>query len=466
MTTKKEDRVVPNASTGKNNGMATPSAIERTEDVVCLRCGCLCDDIAVEFDRGASRIIEAHRACSIGRPWFLEHGSAAGPETTDASIDGQPCARRAAIDRAVKILQGARAPVVLGLSQTVVETVGLVAGLADRIGAAVDVGNLSDALPHLISFQRRGKVGASLGEVKNRADLIAYWGADPVTTHPRHAERHGFESKGRFVAEGRAGRLVVVIDDTRTPTADAADLFLPIPANRTFEAIACLRAILRGRTLDPSRVREATGCELTDLAALAERLRSATYGALFLGPSFGAGEGKTATLEAVSDLVRELNQDRRFVLLSLGSGGNATGAEAVFTWQTGFANAVDLGSGHPESLPGVTSARDRLRLGEADAALIVADPIADDLDAVALRHLQAIPAIVIAPAGVSYPIEPTVRIVCADPGLEATGTVARGDGVWLPLRAPQPASFSTDGTILRELLEALDRTMSSTGAES
>jgi formylmethanofuran dehydrogenase subunit B len=112
---------------------------------------------------------------------------------------------------------------------------------------------------------------------------------------------------------------------------------------------------------------------------------------------------------------------------------------------------VDLGSGVPVSVPGVTSAVDRLRRREADLALIVADPIPPELPAEAVEHLRAIPRIVIAPATAEYEVEPTVRFTPGNPLLTSVGTVVRCDGVPLPVRAPLAADAPSDRDCLRAI---------------
>ena len=105
----------------------------------------------------------------------------------------------------------------------------------------------------MLAVARVGRVSATLGEVKNRADVVVFWGVDPVVTHPRHAERYSVDPPGRFVPEGRAGRTVIVADSRRTATAARADIFLPVDPDRAFETLWALRALVRGVDLDPAR---------------------------------------------------------------------------------------------------------------------------------------------------------------------------------------------------------------------
>jgi formylmethanofuran dehydrogenase subunit B len=215
-----------------------------------------------------------------------------------------------------------------------------------------------------------------------------------------------------------------------------------------------LRALVRGAKLDPDRVRRTSGCALSDLEGLALRLKEAAYGALFYGPLLSRGPvpAATATVEAAFGLIRDLNSHTRFVILDLGGPGNTAGAEAVLAWQTGFPSGVDLGPGWPESVPGVTGASERLARGEADAALIVADPVPENLGPAALDHLARIPQVVIAPPEMTYPFEATVRLFSAVPGIDVGGTVTRTDGVSLPLRPSRSGGHLPSE---REWLDAL-----------
>jgi formylmethanofuran dehydrogenase subunit B len=308
----------------------------------------------------------------------------------------------------------------------------------------------------LRAVQRIGRVSATLGEVKNRADVVVFWGVDPLVTHPRHWERYSVEPHGRFVPQGRAGRTVIVADSERTATAACADLFVPIAAERQFETLWTLRALLVGVMLDPERVQQATEIDLETLRSLADRLSQARYGAWFYGPGLLQGRGGSACVEAALALVRDLNTRARFVILPLGGAGNSAGAQAVLTWQTGFAQSVDFSGDFPRALDEDSSAAARLARGEADAALIIADAVEDWLTAAACEHLQRIARIVIAPrATATYPTA-HVALAAATYGIDTPGTVTRVDGVVLPLRPPLASWVPSDRQWLQSLGDRLE----------
>ena len=423
------------------------------EPVTCLACGCLCDDIAIVSKD--DRLVEARNACDRGREWFLRdrsHNSTALP----ARINGNPSSAVEGVEHAARLLAAARAPVFLGLAHSTNETVAAALELADRIGAAVDPGDGRTSMAGILAFQRSGRVSATLGEVKARADVVVFWRADPVVTHPRHWERYSVWPRGRFIPEGRTGRTVIVADRQRTATAEQADLFVKIDEAQEFETLWALRALVRGVSMNAGQTfAKGTDPDLEELCRLASRLQAARYGAFFHGPvhSLGRSTEAAAIREAMYGLVRDLNQQTRFVVLGMGEPGNIAGAEAVLSWQTGFPTSLDLSPGHPRSLPGVTSVGKRLSRREADLALIVGSLDLDSLEPSALEHLGRIPRIRIAPADEveSGPLAAEVALCAAVPGLEDKGSVMRIDGVSLPLKPIRSARFFTE----RQWVEAI-----------
>jgi formylmethanofuran dehydrogenase subunit B len=163
-----------------DGGQAEPAVID---PVTCLVCGCLCDDIAVV--KQGENITAAGNACVRGTEWLLRDRSHE-PGKPAALIQGRPVEAAEAVELAARLLMKAHAPIILGLGRSTNETVAAALELADRIGAVVEPGDSRTAAPRVLAFQRVGRVSAILGEVKNRADVVVFWGADPVVSYPRH----------------------------------------------------------------------------------------------------------------------------------------------------------------------------------------------------------------------------------------------------------------------------------------
>jgi formylmethanofuran dehydrogenase subunit B len=375
-------------------------------DATCAGCGCACDDIEATVADGR---LSVTRTCELGDAWFAER--AAGPI---ASIEGRAASVDEAADAAAAILTQARAPLVYGLGQTSCEAQRQAVALADAVGAIVDPGGGSGAG---LAYQAIGSSTATFGEIRDRAELVVAWRADPAVTNPRLLGRL------RLDRAARGSRTLVVVDERPTATAEEADAFVELDTAHDFEALWALRALVGRAPLDRDR---AGDVPLEALEALAERLLGAEHVAVLHGDRV-AGEELS---------VRDLSRERHTVSLGLRREGNARGAEDVLAWQTGFPAAVSFARGYPRANPGELSAAALLERGEVDAALVVAsDPLAH-LPAPAAQRLRELPMVVVDARATATAKAARVAFATAADGIEVAGTVHRMDGVPIPLRAP------------------------------
>jgi formylmethanofuran dehydrogenase subunit B len=298
-----------------------------------------------------------------------------------------------------------------------------------------------------------GKVTCTLGEVKNRADFIMYWGGNPAECHPRHFTKYTLTQKGKFVPQGRKGRFMVLVDIRETPSARAADLFLQIQPGKDFEVVTTMLALLKGRPVDRERVAE-TGMTVEQLQDLVDRMKRARFGVLFFGMGLSMTRGKHMNSASVLTLVTELNAFTKFVAMPMRGHGNVTGADMVIRWTTGYPFGVNLSRGYPRFNPGEFSTVDLLVRGDNDAALILgADPGAT-MPQPAIEHLKRIPTIVLDPKVTHTSRLARVHITTAVTGISAPGTVYRMDEVPLPLRPALRSPYPTDEEVLRRIRQA------------
>jgi formylmethanofuran dehydrogenase subunit B len=191
-----------------------------------------------------------------------------------------------------------------------------------------------------------GKVTCTLGEVKNRADLVIYWGGNPADCHPLHFTRYTVNAKGKHVPQGRKGRTMVLVDVRETPSVRFADIFLQVRPGKDFELVTTLRALLKNRPVDEARVAQ-TGLTIEQLRDFVERMKKARFGVLFFGMGLSMTRGKHMNSAAVLALVAELNAFTKFVSMPMRGHGNVTGADVVMRWTTGFPFGVSLSRGYP-----------------------------------------------------------------------------------------------------------------------
>jgi formylmethanofuran dehydrogenase subunit B len=381
-------------------------------DATCAGCGCACDDIEATVADGRLTVT---RTCELGDAWFAER--AAGPV---ALVDGREASVDEAADAAAAILRQALAPLVYGLGGTSCEAQRQAVALAEALGAIVDPGGCGGAS---LAYQAIGSSTATFGEIRDRAELVVAWRADPAVTNPRLLGRLRVESRG-----------LVVVDAARTATAEQAGAFVELDAASDFDALWALRALVAGAPFDRKR---AGALPLDALDELAQRLLGVRHVALMYGALDELGA------LALLELVRDLARDRHAVTLGLRADGNARGAEDVLAWQTGFPTAVSFARGHPRANPGELSAAALLQRVEIDAALVVAsDPLAR------LPALRELPMVVVDARATATSEAARVAFATAADGIEVPGTVHRMDGVPVPLRAPLPAERPSTEDVL------------------
>jgi formylmethanofuran dehydrogenase subunit B len=324
--------------------------------------------------------------------------------------------------------------------------------LAEQIGATIDTTASVCHGPSIIAIQQVGESTCSLGEVRNRADLVIFWGADPVESHPRHFERYSVDAKGLFVPRGRADRQVIVFDSEATASSRLADTFVKIPRDGDFEVIWAMRQLLRGIELPASFD---AGVSHLQLQQLATQMANCRYGVVFFGLGLAQiGSGHT-NVEALLRLVEDLNQFTRFTARRLRIPGDVAGADSVLCWLTGFPFAVNLSRGYPRYNPGEYSANELLERDEVDACLLVGSEPFADLSAKAQRAVRQLPTIALDYPNASPPFEAKVQITTAIYGVHAPGTAYRMDEIPIPLRRLIPSSYPTDDEVLRAIAESL-----------
>jgi formylmethanofuran dehydrogenase subunit B len=418
----------------------TPTEIKIVRDATCTFCGCVCDDIDLTVEGNV--ITKAKRACVLGNSWFLNHQVEDRPSCL---VKGKPVPIEEGIERASQILAAAKYPLIYGLSDTTSESQRVAVGIADWIGGNIDTTTSVCHGPSGMAFQGVGEVTCSLGEVRNRADMVIFWGSNPAESHPRHFTKYSLMPKGMFVPNGRKDRTCVVIDVRRTKSTKAADIFLQIKPRSDFEAAWTLRALAQDIELDPEQVEHDTGQPLEIWQDLIERMKACRFGVIFFGMGVTMTRGKHANSEAILALTRDLNRFTRFTCKPNRGHGNVTGADNVLAWRTGFPFGVNLARGYPRFNPGEYTAADVLARGEADAAMIIASDPMSNFSEPARQHLKTIPYVAFDPKETPTTQAAEVAFTVATYGINVPGTVYRMDDVPIPLRtafeSPHPSDY-------------------------
>lgn len=420
-------------------------ALTVVKDAACTFCGCVCDDMELTVEN--NRITKAKNACVLGKAWFLNHHIDDRP---DATIQGQPVSYEEAIEKAADILLNARNPVTYGLSDTTCEAQRVAVAITDWVGGTVDTTTSVCHGPSGMAFQGVGEVTATLGEIKNRADFVLFWGGNPAESHPRHFTRYSLTPKGQFVPNGRKDRYAVLIDVRRTKSAKAVDQFLQIKPRSDFELAWAMRAIAKGVDVDPS-IEAKTGVAVEDLKLLVDKMKAAKFGVILFGMGLTMTRGKHMNTEAVLSLARDLNKYTRWTAKPMRGHGNVTGADNVVSWSTGYPFGVNLSRGYPRFNPGEFTTSDLLLRGEADAAMIIASDPMSNFCQQAREHFIKIPTIVLDPKLSESAKVATVAFTTATYGINVAGTAYRMDDVPIYLRPAFKSKYRSDYDILKAI---------------
>jgi formylmethanofuran dehydrogenase subunit B len=402
----------------------------------------------MELTVEGNTITKAKNACVLGKAWFLNHHIEDRPVAT---IHGQPATFEAAVEKAAEILTSATFPITYGLSDTTCEAQRVAVAITDWIGGTVDTTTSVCHGPSGMAFQGVGEVTCSLGEVRNRADFILFWGGNPAESHPRHFTRYSLMPKGEYLPNGRKDRYAVLVDVRKTKSAKAADLFLQVKPRGDFELAWALRALVAGLELDAEAIKLSTGIELAVLKDVAERMKAAKFGVILFGMGLTMTRGKHLNSEAVLLLARDLNKYTRFTAKPMRGHGNVTGADNVVSWSTGYPFGVNLNRGYPRFNPGEFTTSDTLARKEADAAMIIASDPMSNFSQPARDHLRSIPSIVLDPKLSETAKVATVAFTTSVYGINTAGTVYRMDDVPLYLRPAFESPYPSDFEVLKAI---------------
>ncbi len=421
--------------------------IKIVKNATCTFCGCVCDDMELTVDVEKKQITKAKNACFLGRAWFAEHTIEDGPVAT---IDGKEVSIEDAIEEAARVLTEAKFPITYGLSDTTCEAQRQAVAISDFIRGNIDTTTSVCHGPSGLAFQGVGESTMTLGEVKNRADFIMYWGGNPAESHPRHFTRYTVTPKGMFIPNGKKDRTVVLVDVRRTRSTPVANIFLQVKPGKDFELAWAMRALVKGHKVDAS-IEEETGISLQLLEELVEKMKNCRYGVLFMGMGLTMTRGRHFNSGAIMALATDLNEYTHFVAKPVRGHGNVTGADNVLSWQTGYPFGVNFSKGYPRFNPGEFTTVDTLSRGEADAAMIIASDPASNFPQAAIDHLHKIPVISFDAKETETSKLAHVAFRTSTYGINTGGTVYRMDDVPITLRVAFESPYPSDEDILTPL---------------
>lgn len=426
--------------------------MELVENVVCPFCGTLCDDIICKVEN--NEIIGTMNACRIGHSKFVHAEGAMrwkkpmlrqGDEFVETTYED-------AIEKAAQVLANSKRPLMYGYSCTDCEAQGVGVDLAEKTGAVID--NTASVChgPSVLALQDVGYPICTFGEVKNRADVVVYWGCNPMHAHPRHLSRNVF-SRGFFRERGRADRTLVVVDPRNSDSAKLADIHIQLDYDKDYELLDAMRAVIHGKDI---LYDEVAGIPREEIYAVAEALKNAQFGILFFGMGITHSRGKHRNIDTAICMVQELNDFSKWTLIPMRGHYNVTGFNQVCTWESGYPYCVDFSTGEPRYNPGETGANDMLQNKESDSMMVIASDPGAHFPQRALERMAEIPVIAIEPHKTPTTEMADIIIPPAIVGMEAEGSAYRMEGVPIRMRKVVESDLLTDKQILERIRDRVE----------
>lgn len=400
------------------------------QKIVCPACSLLCDDVVADENLS--------NACPKGRAFLSAIPSAPSQQ---CFVDKQPVHADAALQQAKEILLGATAPLICGLNQWSTQGQYWAWKIATQVCGTIDTALSFKGRGSTFALQRIGKVTATLGEIRERSNLIVFWYCDPTESHPRLLER---------LQTAERDTHVVVVDEQESQFSQTADTFIQLPANSAGHFLSETISLLRGSTGNARLTSEPSSIQLVEL------LRQSQYGCLFFGTSDESSQFDLTT-DLLHQLTRELNNHTRFVSLKLRKDFNGQSAENVLGSCSGFPFAVNLNRRQTPRFGGKEYSAERtLERNGCDVVLLGTGPdTAAELKAIpksALANLKNSQLITVGPQPLP---NSSVHLASTFSELDFRGDICRLDDVIFPLVPLNSKNNSNSPTMLQQLAVGL-----------
>ena len=394
---------------------------------VCTLCNLLCEQ------RGPCHILDS---LSTSERFELPASKAT------YRINNGEVTQQEAFERAGQLLASAQQPLVYGLTNHGTAVHREAIALADHLRCIIDIELTAASRTALARKQQYGTLTATLGEIRQRADLLLLLNCDPQESHPRLLER---------ILAGETAPPAIQFLGASTPNAGSCAQIEGVrvsAATMPVDEQLRLWRWLRRRVSEPSSARTSSAPNANEIwQDLADRIDHSRYCAVIWQPA----EANKSLLELhTSEFLRWLaaqNRQATIVELEL-SERHATTAEHVMTWQTGFPCSVSFLTGAPDYDPHRWIGEPLLHEREVDAALLIG---CDDPNLVS-ESAATLPPLIALDCHPQIAAQAQVAIQTAA-GQASPDTYFRLDGLALESRHLSAAASGSAATAIQSISE-------------
>jgi formylmethanofuran dehydrogenase subunit B len=413
------------------------------ENVPSPFCGIASDDLTIEVQGTRLRVLANGDA--VTRPAFEQAITDTSPR-----LAGKPAPLAEAVAQASALLQKARLPLFSGFGTDVNDTRAALA-LADRCGGVFDQSRAEAGMRNLLALQDAGWMATTLGEVKNRVDVLLVVGTDIEASFPRFYERFIWNREALFGPDPRKREVICLGKAASGTAATSPDgrspQVIPCAKEELPEVIGALCALARGHRLQN---RQIAGIAIGELESLIAKLRQSRYSVVAWAAGALDFSHAELAVQQLCRLITQLNKETRCSALPLGGQDGDRTASQVCAWITGYPTRVGFGRGYPEYDPYHFSTLRLLASGEADLLVWVSSL------SISPPPASSPPTIAIGRSGMQFKREPEVYIPVGTPGIDHAGHMFRCDNVIaLPLRKLRDSGLPSAASVLTAIEQGL-----------
>jgi formylmethanofuran dehydrogenase subunit B len=403
-------------------------------NLVCTGCGSLCDDIQVEIEE--NRIARIENACAKGAALLYALDN---PERrTTCLVRHKEVPLERAIEEAKHLLLEAKRPLIFGLDNSTLEAQVKAIRLARKLGAVIDDAS-SFSYGELIRGLLEGSPrSCSLSQIKDKTDLLIYWGSNPLHSHPRHLSKFSYYSYTDYDEAGWVPRVKLTCIEVReTELSSICKPAFKLAPGGDREFIREILSIIKG------------GEGTEEAKAFLELIKNSQVCVMFCGK--GLIYSLNDTFDLFNEMVERLSQWTKVSVIPMIDEFNMLGFNKSLREETGYINQISFDGGiiHDTEF----SLLEQLHGGLPDCVLIAGSDPFSTLPQSLSRKLASMKIICLGSIITSTTNAAEVVIATAAPGLESSGKVVRMDGEEVNLFEVKKSTYPSEEEVLERLFE-------------
>lgn len=427
---------------------------EEVKNCSCSYCGNNCDDIIYLLKN--KKIVGVRNACRLGASKIINDEDQRLLNPMVRNEDGilEETTWDDAISKTAQLIYNSIRPLLYGWGETSIEAIKKGLRIAEDQGAVIDNQSTICHGTTIQAFQNTGHPVMTLGEVKNRADMIIYAGTNPMDDHPRHLTRYTAFPHGFFRKNGRKDRKIMTWDPKYTNTAKVSDEWIKFNVNEDYAFLNALRTVLKGKSL---KTDEIAGVPKEKIYDIAEQMKNTECGALFFGLGLAQTLSKQRNIDILIKVIEDLNRYTKWALLPMRGFFNVNGFNILMTSEVGYPYGIDFARGYPRYMIGETTTIDLLNRREIDFFMAVAADPGIQFPGYTLQHLANIPVVQLDThwgplTEIADIVLPSTRV-----GVETEGTGYRMDSIPIFMKkvVEEPKNCHSDEWILKGIYDKI-----------